>query len=85
MAAIPITAMVIAAVEKMAKAQCVKTMKIVGRNNICILPTNWVAGVDYDDNVIDRDKNNYDDENKNIANDDTDEVDDNLETNPRRS
>ena len=57
--AILITANVITAVEKMAEAQGVKSMKIVRRNNIRILPADWVAGVDYDNEIINDANDDY--------------------------
>ena len=53
--AIPITSTIICAVKAMAEAQGVKTMKITGRNNIRILPADWIAGVHYDPEVKDAD------------------------------
>ena len=43
----------------MADAQGIKSLKITGRNQVRILPADWVAGVDYDDH----DSDNPDDDN----------------------
>ena len=51
--AIPITSTVIKAVEAMAEAQRVISMKILGQNKVRILPANWVAGLDYDLDIND--------------------------------
>ena len=55
---IPITPTVIRAVEALAEAQGVKSLKITGRNKVRILPADWVAGVHY---VSNEDENENDD------------------------
>ena len=77
MTAIPITSTIIRAVKAMAKAQGVKTMKITGRNNIRILPANWIAGVHYDPEVEDADNNSYNGNKNDKTSNDNDEDDDN--------
>ena len=74
--AIPITSTIIHAVEIMAKAQGVKTMKITRQNNVQILPANWIAGVHYDEEIEDGDNNSYkgnkNEDNKNDENNNED-------------
>ena len=54
--ALPVTDLVIKAVEQMAADQGIKTLKITGRNKTPLYPADWIAGVDYED-----DQNNNDD------------------------
>ena len=56
---IPITSTIIRAVESMAEAQGVKSMRITGRNNVRILPADWIAGVHYDEEIEDEDNDEY--------------------------
>ena len=58
---IPITNTVVKAMEAMAEAQGIKSLKITGRSKVRILPADWVAGVHYDD---DDSENSSDDDNK---------------------
>jgi hypothetical protein len=53
---IPVTDVVIQAVETMAYAQGFTTLKFKNRNKIIFHDADWIAGVDYDDNEED----NYD-------------------------
>ncbi len=46
---VPMTELVIKAVEQMAAEQKMTGLKITGRNNVPILPADWIAGVDYDE------------------------------------
>ena len=48
--AIPVTDVVIKAVETMAKAQGFKTLKFKNRHGVIFHNADWIAGVDYDDN-----------------------------------
>jgi hypothetical protein len=45
----PVTELIVQAVENMAIAQDITTLKITGRHTSPIYPTDWLAGVDYDD------------------------------------
>ena len=73
---IPITATVIKAVEQMAEAQGVKSMKILGQNKVRILPANWVAGVDYNSDINDEEEydSDYDSDEEEYADEDDDEA-----------
>jgi hypothetical protein len=53
---IPATNVVIKAVETMAYAQGFKTLKFKNRNGIIFHDADWIAGVDYDDNQEENDK-----------------------------
>ena len=69
---IPITNTVVKAVEAMAEAQGIKSLKITGRNKVRILPTGWVAGVHYDDDNPSDDEdeeNHYDADNDKLHED----------------
>ena len=57
-----ITNTVIKVVEAMAEAQGVKSLKITGRNKVCILLADWIAGVHYDDADSKNSDNNHQDE-----------------------
>ena len=61
---LPVTDLVIKAVERMAEKQGFKTLKFTGRHKNRILPADWIAGVDYqDDQNIEEDEDedyNYD-------------------------
>ena len=46
---IPVTQVVIKAVEAMAECQGIQTLKIIGRNKQPLFPADWIAGVEYDD------------------------------------
>ena len=46
---LPVTDMVIKAVETMAEEQGIKSLKLCGRNKIPLHPADWIAGVDYED------------------------------------
>lgn len=46
---IPVTELVIQAVENMATQQGISTLKITGRNQLPIYPVDWLAGVEYDE------------------------------------
>ena len=50
---LPVTDMVIKAVEALAEKQEMIGLKIVSKNKVPILPTNWTAGVDYDEDIFD--------------------------------
>jgi hypothetical protein len=54
---IPVTELIIQAVETMAVDQGITTLKITGRHTSPIYPADWIAGVDYDDQ---NDQNNDD-------------------------
>ena len=49
----PITAMVIRAVEELAYRQGIKSLKVTGKNKVPLLPADWVAGVDHDKELED--------------------------------
>jgi hypothetical protein len=46
---IPVTPLVIAAVESLAKKQGFKQLKMKDRSGVLLHPANWTAGVDYDE------------------------------------
>jgi hypothetical protein len=46
----PLTDLVIRTVETMAADQGITTLKLAGRNKIPIYPTDWNAGVEYEEN-----------------------------------
>ena len=56
---VPITSMVIKAVEEMAYKQGIKSLKITSRNKVPLLPADWVAGVDHDKDIEDEDDEDY--------------------------
>jgi hypothetical protein len=56
---IPVTDVVIKAVETMAYAQGFTTLKFKNRNKIIFHDADWIAGVDYDDNEEDNDDESY--------------------------
>ena len=53
--------MIIKAVESLGEKQGIKTLKIVGKNKQPILPVDWVAGVDYDFEELDDDRDSDED------------------------
>ena len=48
---LPMTDLVINAVEQMAYREGFKTLKITGKNNVPLFPADWTAGVDYDESI----------------------------------
>ena len=68
------TDFVIKAVEKMAADQGIKGLEILGRNKLPLLPANWIAGVDYDDDIFEAFDEDYEEEDD--AEDDDEEIDD---------
>jgi hypothetical protein len=58
---IPITELVIQAVENMAHDQGITTLKITGRHTSPIYPADWIAGVDYE-NQDHENQNQYDED-----------------------
>jgi hypothetical protein len=81
---IPVTDVVIKAVETMAYEQGFKNMKFKNRNGVVFFDTDWIAGVDYEEDDIEDDGDEdapyrYEaeqDENMEYANIDPEEVDD---------
>ena len=62
---IPITTLVIRVVKKMAKCQGFKSLKFKNRHGVMFHDTDWIAGVDYEENKNKENKNdkvNSDDE-----------------------
>ena len=55
----PITVMVIWAVEELAYHQGIKSLKVTGKNKVPLLPADWVAGVDHDKGIKDGDDEDY--------------------------
>ena len=58
---IPVTPVVIKAVEDMAYRQGFKSLKFKNRNKVVFFDTDWIAGVDYNQNNEDE-YNEYDNE-----------------------
>ena len=56
---LPITSLVIRAVEEMAYNQGIKSLKITGKNKVPLLPANWVAGVEHDQDLEDGEDEDY--------------------------
>jgi hypothetical protein len=74
---IPVTPIIIQAVEAMAEEQGIKTLKLQNRRKTIFYPADWIAGVDYEDednNNEDKDTNNEDDDDNNDDNNDDDEA-----------
>jgi hypothetical protein len=59
---IPVTELVIQAVENMAHERGLATLKITGRHTSPISPADWIAGVDYDDHHSQHDEDYIEDE-----------------------
>ena len=55
----PITAMAIQAVEKLAHRQGIKSLKVTGKNKVPLLPADWVARVDHNKNIKDGNNEDY--------------------------
>ena len=55
----PITAMVIQAVEELAYRQGIKSLKVTDKNKVPLLPADWVARVDHNEEIEDGDDENY--------------------------
>jgi hypothetical protein len=70
---LPVTDLVIQAIEAMAAEQNVLTLKLTGRNKVSLHPADWIAGVDYE--------NATDNENANVNDEHNDEEHINEETN----
>ncbi|MGC9237926.1 MAG: hypothetical protein ACP5GF_13725, partial [Thiomonas sp.] len=73
---IPITNLVIKAVEAMAEEQGIKSLKLQNRRKTIFYPANWIAGVDY---MNDNDNDDYTNENDDDNDNDNDDVFDNDE------
>ena len=74
---IPITDIVIKAVEKMGAKQGIKSLKLRNRRNDIFYPTDWIAGVDYAENANANDDNDNDDnDDENYDDEDHDDNDD---------
>jgi hypothetical protein len=71
-----VTDVIIKAVETMAEAQGVKSLKLQNRRKTIFYPTDWIAGVEYDDENVNND-NNDNDEDDNDDNDDEDNENEN--------
>jgi hypothetical protein len=56
---IPVTELVIQAVENMALTQGLTSLKITGRHTSPIYPADWIAGVDYQETNQDQDDDEY--------------------------
>ena len=68
MTVLPVTNVVINAVEKLAEKQGIKSLKIQNQNKTIFYPAEWIAGVDYDPETTDEEEtdknyNNNDNEN----------------------
>ena len=76
---IPITDIVIQAVEQMGEDQGIKSLKLNNRRNIIYYPADWIAGVDYADatdaNEDDDDSDSDDEEDNDNDNDNEEEYD----------
>ena len=78
---LPVTDLVINAVEAMAESQGIKSLKLNNRNKTNIYPADWIAGVDYENqnDVEDGDDRDYEeevvDDNDELDEDDYDRVD----------
>jgi hypothetical protein len=72
---IPVTDVVIKAVEKMAYQQGFKSLKFKNQNGVIYHDADWIAGVDYDDDPDDIENENEDEE----YNNEEDENEDQLE------
>ena len=59
---IPVTKVVIDAVEHMAEKEGFNSLKFKNRNCIVFFDTDWVAGVDYDENEHENDENDEDED-----------------------
>ncbi len=68
---IPIMNVVIKAVEQMAEQQGFKSLKFKNHHGVVFFDTDWIAGVDYDDN--DNDYDDYDDQDDDDYNDNDDD------------
>ena len=82
---VPITSMVIKAVEELTYKQGIKSLKITSHNKVPLLPANWVAGVDHNKDIEDEDDKDYmpplvktvqDDDNDSVGHIDQEELDD---------
>jgi hypothetical protein len=58
---IPVTPVVIKAVEKLAAQRGIKSLKLESRTCNIFHPANWIAGVDYKDDEIENDENENED------------------------
>ena len=56
---IPITAMVIWAVEELAYWQGIKSLKVTCKNKVPLLPADWVTGVDNNKEIKDGNDEDY--------------------------
>ena len=74
---IPVTPVVIKAVEDMAYRQGFKSLKFKNRNKVILFDTDWIAGVDY------QHENENEDENENNENDFDEVNDDDYEYEPQ--
>jgi hypothetical protein len=74
---LPVTSLVIKAVEAMAEEQGIKSLKLQNRRKSEFYPADWIAGVDYE---VERDDENNDEvQNENDDDDNDDNDDDNDE------
>jgi hypothetical protein len=74
---IPVTDVVIKAIEQIAKDQGLKTLKFKNRKGAIFHNADWIAGVDYDDNIPqDAEDNKAYDDNENKDPEDDDNIDD---------
>jgi len=75
---IPVTDLVIKAVEKMADNDGIKTLKFTNKAGVELHHADWLAGVDYEQQEDDNDENDddEDDDDENYDDDDDDEDDD---------
>jgi hypothetical protein len=71
---IPVTDVVIKAVEAMTYTQGFTTLKFKNRNKIIFHDADWIAGVDYDDNEEDNDDESYTEEDDNDENEEDERV-----------
>ena len=77
---VPITSLVIRAVEEMAYNQGIKSLKVTGKNKVPLLPANWVAGVDHDQDLEDGEDEDYMPMEDDLNDDDNDDMNaDNIE------
>ncbi|MGC9176782.1 MAG: hypothetical protein ACP5F1_06890 [Thermoplasmata archaeon] len=74
---IPITNLVIKAVESMAEEQGIKSLKLQNHRKTIFYPADWIAGVDYiNENDDDNDDNNDNDNDETVTDENENEMDD---------
>ena len=76
---IPITDVIIKAVEAMGEAQGIESLKLQTRRKPIFYPADWIAGVEYANDEYDEDDDDDDDENNDNENDDDEEAYDHID------